>query len=86
EVGEEVTEAFRQAEFPMRDIGYRNPKSGKMHIDLRQANKLMLERVGVVPQHIEIADLCTYANPERFFSARRQTVYSGRMITGGILK
>lgn len=85
EVGEEVVEAFLQADFPVDIIGYRNPDSGKMHIDLQQANKCISIQKGVLADNIEIVDSCTYSNPDKFFSARRQTINSGRMITGGIL-
>ncbi|WP_029903640.1 peptidoglycan editing factor PgeF [Prevotella sp. 10(H)] len=86
EVGEEVVDAFQQAGFIMEDIGYRKPETGKMHIDLQRANELTLSEAGIPADNIEIADLCTYSNPALFFSARRQSVHSGRMITGGVLR
>lgn len=86
EVGEEVVDAFVQAGFPIQRIGYRNPETEKMHIDLQQANLWLLTEGGIPCQNIEIANLCTYSNPDKFFSARRQTIHSGRMLTGGILR
>ncbi|MDH6310781.1 YfiH family protein [Dysgonomonas sp. PFB1-18] len=86
EVGEEVVDAFREAGFPIDEIAYRNPDSRKMHIDLRMANRLVLTDLGVLAQNIESTDLCTYSDSDRFFSARRQTIHSGRMVTGGILR
>jgi YfiH family protein len=86
EVGEEVVDAFREAGFPIDGIAYRNSDSGKMHIDLRLANKLILTDLGVLAHNIEVTDLCTYSDPDRFFSARRQTIRSGRMVTGWGLK
>jgi len=85
EVGEDVVDAFRQAGFLISDISYRNPLTGKRHIDLQLTNRMILEKSGVLLQNIETANLCTYSNPDRFFSARRQTIYSGRMLTGGVL-
>jgi YfiH family protein len=86
EVGEEVVETFQEAGFQIEDIGYRNTETGKMHLNLQQTNKLILNDAGIPAQNIEIANLCTYSNPQLFFSARRQTIHSGRMVTGGILK
>lgn len=85
EIGDEVLEAFDKAGFPIEDISYRNSQTGKMHIDLWMANELMLILSGVSFSNIEISGLCTYSNPELFFSARRQGIRSGRMLTGGIL-
>lgn len=86
EVGEEVVQAFTEAGFPIDKIGVRNQTSGKMHIDLTLANQSSLIDKGVLPGHIETSNLCTFANPDKFFSARRQTIHSGRMLSGGFLK
>lgn len=86
EVGEEVVEIFRKSGFTTKDIGYRNSETGKMHFNLELTNKLILNEAGIPFENIECANLCTYSNPEMFFSARRQTIYSGRMLTGGILR
>lgn len=86
EVGEEVVEAFVQAGFSIGDIAYRNDESGKMHINLEVANELLLAEAGIPIGNIEKAGLCTYSNPELLFSARRQTIHSGRIVTGGILR
>jgi YfiH family protein len=86
EVGEEVVDAFKEAGFDIDDIAYRNPDSGKMHIDLRLANKILLTEAGIPILNIETSDLCTYSDSDLFFSARRQTIHSGRMVTGGVLR
>lgn len=86
EVGDEVVEAFIRAGFTIADIAYRNTESRKMHINLELANKLLLIEAGIDNKNIEIANLCTYSNPKLFFSARRQTINSGRILTGGVLK
>lgn len=86
EVGEEVVLAFTEADFPMDRIGIRNQTSNKMHINLSLANQYSLIKKGLLPEHIEVSNLCTFANPDKFFSARRQTIHSGRMLTGGFLK
>ncbi|GAB6009630.1 peptidoglycan editing factor PgeF [Dysgonomonas reticulitermitis] len=86
EVGEEVDDVFKEAGFHMNDIAYHNSGTGKTHIDLRQANKILLNNAGVLSHHIETSDLCTYSDSDMFFSARRQTIHSGRMVTGGVLR
>lgn len=86
EVGEEVVEIFSGNGFSFNYIGQRNTITGKMHLDLPLANKLILIESGLAAQNIEMANLCTYNNPDKFFSARRQTIYSGRMLTGGMIK
>lgn len=85
EVGEEVGEAFENAGFNLNDISYRNESSGKLHINLQEANILDLMSVGLKRENVENSKLCTYSNPDLFFSARRQTIKSGRMMTGGVL-
>lgn len=85
EVGDEVGKAFADAGFDLSSISFRNPDTGKLHIDLWAANKIQLVDAGIVAENIEIAGLCTHQDSDRFFSARRQTIHSGRMVTGGVI-
>lgn len=85
EVGDEVGDAFASADFDLNTISFRNQDTGKLHIDLWQANKEQLLHLGVKEENIEISGICTHRNKE-YFSARRQTIHSGRMVTGGVLK
>lgn len=78
EVGDEVYEAFYQAAFPMDLVARRYQK---WHIDLWEANRLQLLDEGLQSDSIELAGICTYRHFERFFSARRLGVQSGRMLT-----
>ncbi len=82
EVGNEVCEAFRNNEFDMATIAYTNPLTGKYHIDLWEANRQQLTELGIPPQQIEIAGICTYQHSDFFFSARKLGAESGRMLTG----
>ena len=79
EVGNEVYEAFAQAGFDMERIAHRY---AKWHIDLWEANRLSLLRMGVVGTNIHTAGICTYNQAGRFFSARRLGIASGRIFTG----
>jgi len=85
EVGDDVVDAFVNTGFEMDSIAFRNSNTGKIHIDLRVANELVLNRVGVLSSNIEVSDMCTFMQSDKFFSARRQTIHSGRMATGGVL-
>lgn len=76
QVGEEVVDAFHAAGFPMAHIhSFRGPRvegsmAGGHHIDLWAANHWLLEEAGVSFQNIQVAGVCTYANADRFYSAR----------------
>ena len=45
-------------------------KNGKYHIDLLECNKQILEKTGVLPQNIELSDLCTVCCKDLLFSHR----------------
>lgn len=85
EVGEEVVNQFVDVGFCLSDIGQKNNITNKWHLNLWKSNQILLEKAGLSPLNIEISGLCTYTNDELFFSARRQTIRSGRIITGGLI-
>ena len=82
EVGDEVYDQFAGAGYPMDRIARRDDK---WHIDLWACCRLQLEALGVSPDHIQTAGICTYAHSDDFFSARKLTVRSGRILTGIVL-
>lgn len=82
EVGQEVYDAFREAAFPMDEIAR---WQDKWHIDLPACNRLQLLQLGVRSEAIHVDGTCTYHHPERFFSARRLGIDSGRIFTGIML-
>ena len=86
EVGDEVYEAFFAAGFPMERIARRFPSSnGKeaWHIDLWDANRFLLQELGV--DDIFVEGTCTRAS-EDFYSARRETINTGRNYNGIVIK
>lgn len=88
EVGEEVVAAVRQAFAPAdaeRLLPYQQ-ESKKYHFDLHLANRLQLEVIGLLPQHIETAPFCTYEAGDLFFSARREAHLTGRFGAGIMLR
>ena len=82
EVGDEVYQAFSEAEFDMESIAQR---SAKWHIDLPLCNALQLEQTGVSRENIQQSAICTYDHCSDFFSARRLGINSGRILTAIML-
>ncbi len=56
----------------------------KFLFDIRLAVQKQLEAAGV--NNIEVSPHCTFSEPKLFFSARRQGIHSGRMLSGICLK
>ena len=86
EVGDEVYEAFFAAGFPMERIARRFPSSngeGAWHIDLWDANRFLLQELGV--DDIFVEGTCTRTS-EDFYSARRETINTGRNYNGIVIK
>lgn len=83
EVGQEVYDAFAAAGFDMPVISRRYDK---WHLDLPECNRQQLLALGVPPDHIVMSGICTYQQHDRFFSARRLGIRSGRIFTGIILR
>jgi hypothetical protein len=82
EVGEEVWKQF-DPEFYVAS----NPdKAGKKLLDLWNANYQQLIKAGVPAEQIDVARTCTFSDPDRFFSARRDGIKTGRMGTGIMLR
>ncbi|MCX6237825.1 MAG: peptidoglycan editing factor PgeF [Bacteroidia bacterium] len=82
EVGEEVWKQFTPEFYHST-----NPaKADKRLLDLWSANYQQMVFSGVPVTHIEVARICTWSDPVRFFSARRDGVRTGRMATGIMLR
>ena len=86
EVGNEVVEAFASHGFDIARIMRRNAATGKAHISLRTATAIALTEAGVPAEAIVNTHRCTRCHPERYFSARRLGVDSGRVFTGIIMR
>lgn len=82
EVGDEVYETFSSAGFDMSAISRREQK---WHIDLPECNRRQLLAAGVPSEVIHVSDVCTYRQSDRYFSARRLGIHSGRIFTGIML-
>ncbi len=58
----------------------------KWHIDLWECNSLQLMEKKIDASNIHVAGICTYKNSDKFFSARKLGINSGRLLTGIILR
>lgn len=82
EIGADVVVKFKKTGIDLKDASFFNEKTNKLHINLKQIALDKLVMLGISSKHIETTDLCTYDNAELFFSARRQSVHCGRMLSG----
>jgi YfiH family protein len=90
EVGGEVVAALASALGRASDAGadigpgvvHASPRGApdKWHVDLRLANRLLLERAGVAPEAIDAAADCTHCDRPRFYSYRRDHASTGQQM------
>lgn len=85
EVGEEVAKSFESLTNRMPGVAFIHPVTHKYHPDLPEINRLLLLERGLSAENIEVSPFCTYTHNDSFYSARKQGIRSGRMLTG-ILK
>ena len=83
-VGNELIDNFSSAGFPVAEIF--NTNNELIYLDLWKANQWLLESTGVPAERIQISEICTYTQHEKFFSARRLGIKSGRMLSAIMLK
>lgn len=62
----------------------KNIETGRVHLDLWYSNKKQLLDIGIKEENIELANICTFDNPD-FFSARENR-NSGRFGAGIMLR
>ena len=84
EVGAEVAEAIRR-NIPNAGLAIKKEDGGKYRIDLHEANKQVMLDCGILPENIDASDYCTFADNHLFFSARREGIATGRIVTGIML-
>ena len=83
EVGAELESQFHINGFDTNQF-FVQKNEGKFLFDIRLAVQKQLEAAGV--SNIEISPHCTFSEPDLFFSARRQGIHSGRMLSGISIK
>ncbi len=70
EVGEDVVSAASDA-FGGRAAELFSRRDGRVFMDLRASNLLLLEQAGVPRDQVSVCPDCTYCDSERYFSHRR---------------
>ena len=55
---------------------------GKAFFDLWEANKTVLVESGIPEENIEVMGLCTFEHADLFYSARRDGIDTGRIVSG----
>jgi len=81
EVGDEVVAAARKS-IPNVEITLHKNGEGKSHFNLWEANRQLLLKSGVQAQNIEVLRACSFSEAEKYYSARRDGVDTGRMVSG----
>jgi len=84
EVGQDVVDNFENAGFDNSEIV--EIRNTSIYLDLWKANEQSLLKAGIAVENIEVAGICTFTEHERFFSARRLGIKSGRLLSGIMLK
>ena len=82
EIGEDVASKFRMMNIDLATASFLNAETNKLHIDLKQVVFNQLLNQGVPSKLIEKSNQCTFDNADLFFSARRQSINCGRMLSG----
>lgn len=85
EVGTEVVGAARKA-IPGAENTLRLNASGKFHFDLWEANRRLLAQEGVLADRIQVLEACSFSEKDNYYSARRDGVNTGRMVSGIMLR
>jgi YfiH family protein len=76
QVGEEVVEALQRRYGKSDALMRRDPADQTAYVNLWEANRLDLERVGV--RDVKIMGVCTFDNTDEFFSHRGENGRAGR--------
>ena len=77
DVVEEVKKSIPNAELLL----HKN-SSGKYHVNLWEANRQILLENGLSEKHIEILGECSFTQGSKYFSARKEGIDTGRMVSG----
>jgi YfiH family protein len=80
EVGEDVAELLAGAS-SLGHAAVIRPPGARMRVDLRRIVRAQLEAAGLAPDAIDDVAGCTYCEPDRFHSYRRDPGRSGRMMS-----
>ena len=82
EVGPEVVKAVEASFSNASALLKPSLNEGKAYFDLWEANQTVLLESGLLEKNIELMGLCSFEHSELFYSARRDGVDTGRMVSG----
>lgn len=82
EVGQEVVQAVEAGFTNSPALLKPSLTEGKAYLDLWEANRTLLLEAGLSEENIEVMGLCSFEQADLFFSARREGVDTGRMVSG----
>lgn len=85
EIGNDVVLAVRKS-IPNSEITLQKNNSGKYHLNLWEANQQILLENGVNTENIEILRECSFQKSNKYYSARKEGIETGRMVSGIMLK
>lgn len=83
EVDEKVIDPLKAvilSEDDLRTVTEEQDQEMRWKLNLKKANKILMERVGVLPEHISVSSWCTSCYPDYFHSHRRDAGDTGRMV------
>ncbi|WP_297094889.1 peptidoglycan editing factor PgeF [uncultured Draconibacterium sp.] len=81
EVGDEVVAAARKS-IPNVELTLHKNGMGNYHFNLWEANRQLLLKNGVSVQNIEVLGECSFSETKKYYSARRDGIDTGRMVSG----
>lgn len=82
EVDEAVISKVKQGLSGDEDMSAYVSKSvhpGRWMLNLKELNRIIMIKAGILPTHIECTTWCTSCHPDKFFSYRKQSGITGRM-------
>lgn len=77
EVDRSIAEKFQKL-FPDHHVIHPNSR-GRYMLDLKESNRQIMIKAGILPEHISVTDFCTGCDTSRFFSHRKEQGRTGRM-------
>ncbi len=85
EVGDEVVNAAHKS-IPNVEKTLSKNSSGKFHFNLWEANRQLLINSGIPDKNIQVLAECSFMEKDKYYSARREGVNTGRMVSGIMIK
>ncbi len=61
------------------DVAHTSQNEGKFMLNLKELNRIIMIKAGILPTHIECTSWCTSCHHDKFFSYRKDQGITGRM-------